>query len=53
MYHNLMRFQVFFLFCGCGCVLMLLEKLVEYTIPEKPNSRLQKYCLTPTGQNHE
>jgi ATP-dependent DNA helicase RecG len=29
----------------------LMEKhFIEYTIPEKPNSRLQKYRLTPSGQ---
>jgi predicted transcriptional regulator len=25
--------------------------LIEYTIPEKPNSRLQKYRLTNKGRN--
>ena len=25
-------------------------KLIEYTIPEKPNSRLQKYRLTESGK---
>ena len=30
----------------------LLEKqLIEYTLPEKPNSRLQQYRLTDTGRN--
>jgi hypothetical protein len=30
----------------------LLEKsLIEYTVPEKPNSRLQKYRLTELGKN--
>jgi ATP-dependent DNA helicase RecG len=29
---------------------MLDEKLIEYTVPEKPNSRLQKYRLTDTGR---
>jgi ATP-dependent DNA helicase RecG len=28
----------------------LAQKLVEYTIPEKPKSRLQKYRLTATGR---
>jgi len=32
--------------------LLLADKLVEYIIPEKPNSRLQKYRLTLNGQNH-
>ena len=27
----------------------LSEKLIEYTVPEKPNSRLQKYRLTKKG----
>ena len=25
--------------------------LIEYTIPEKPNSRLQRYRLTPKGRS--
>ncbi len=29
---------------------LLYENLVEYTIPQKPNSRLQKYRLTPKGK---
>lgn len=28
----------------------LAQSLIEYTIPTKPNSRLQKYRLTPAGQ---
>ena len=33
------------------CLLELLEQaLIEYTIPNKPNSRLQKYRLTANGQ---
>ena len=31
---------------------LLADKLVEYTIPEKPTSRLQKYCLTVNGRQH-
>ncbi|HLA26745.1 MAG TPA: ATP-binding protein [Syntrophales bacterium] len=30
---------------------LLAENIIEYTIPEKPNSRLQKYCLTLTGRD--
>jgi ATP-dependent DNA helicase RecG len=26
--------------------------LIEYSLPDKPNSRLQKYRLTPAGQAH-
>lgn len=29
---------------------LLQEKLIQYTIPDKPNSRLQKYRLTPKGR---
>jgi DNA-binding PadR family transcriptional regulator len=29
---------------------LLNKKLIEYTLPEKPNSRLQKYRLTEKGK---
>ena len=32
---------------------LLQYRQVEYTIPEKPNSRLQKYKLTAKGRNEE
>jgi len=33
-------------------VKQLIEKgSIEYTLPEKPNSRLQKYRLTEKGRN--
>jgi len=30
---------------------MLSESLIEYTLPDKPNSRLQRYRLTEAGRN--
>ena len=30
---------------------LLVEDLIEYTIPEKPNSRLQEYRLTKNGRD--
>ncbi|WP_425452262.1 Fic family protein [Stutzerimonas urumqiensis] len=30
----------------------MAENLIEYTLPDKPNSRLQTYRLTPGGQAH-
>jgi len=35
-----------------GLRLLQEEKLIEYTIPDKPQSRLQKYKLTKKGQNY-
>jgi len=29
---------------------LLNNNLIEYTVPDKPNSRLQKYCLTRQGR---
>ncbi len=31
--------------------ILLADQTVEYTIPEKPNSRLQKYRLTTKGKS--
>jgi len=31
---------------------MLRADLIEYTIPDKPNSRLQKYRLTSAGKGY-
>ncbi len=30
---------------------LLDDDLIEYTIPDKPNNRLQKYRLTDKGRN--
>ena len=30
---------------------LLKKQFIEQTLPEKPNSRLQKYRLTPNGRN--
>jgi ATP-dependent DNA helicase RecG len=31
-------------------LLLLAEEIIEYTVPEKPKSRLQKYRLTAKGR---
>jgi len=31
---------------------LLEAELIGYSLPDKPNSRLQKYRLTPRGQAH-
>ena len=30
--------------------ILLQNEWIEYTLPDKPNSRLQKYRLTPEGE---